>query len=382
MLLPIGDTPNPRNFTPWVNWGLMGLNIAVYLFLTLPMSAEPVDLRDPAVQEVLRTGFHAASRWDLFTFVHGYKPGAPSFVDLMSAMFMHAGFLHLAGNMLFLWIYGDNVEHHLGRALYLVTYLLTGVAATLAFGLFAGPSLVPLVGASGAISGVLGCYFLLFPRNRIKVFVFLFPFIMNVFLVPARIVLAVFLVIDNLFPALLSSGSGGGGVAYGAHIGGFVAGLGIAWLGERVHWGRGLTAGATRPAPKRSGPRLTTVSDVESVLVRAVESGDRAEAVRQARLLHPSQVVALLGGRAVRLAEWLAEVGEPVLAMTLLRRALALPRGQVDQAQVLLTLGLVRLSQGQVTAAYQHLLSALDHDPDPATEERVHEALRRIGPLA
>jgi membrane associated rhomboid family serine protease len=381
VFLPIGDTPNPRGFTPWVNWALIGLNVAIYLALTLPMSNQAADPHDPATQEYLRLlgGGHVLSQWDLFVFAHGYKPGAAAFVDLMSAMFMHAGFAHLAGNMLFLWIYGDNVEHHLGRGLYLLAYLGTGAAATLAYGAFAGDSLIPLVGASGAISGVLGCYFLLFPRNRIKVFVFLFPFIMNVFLVPARIVLAIFLIIDNLFPALLSSGAGGGGVAYGAHIGGFVAGLAVAWAGERVQWGRGLGG----PQPKRqAGPTLETITDVESVLGRAVRDGDRAEAVRQARLLHPAQVVALLGGDTVALAEWLAAAGEPVLAMTLLRRALTLPRGEVEQARVYLALGLVRLAQGQVTSAYQHLLSALDHDPDPDTEARIREVLRRIGPLA
>ena len=101
--------------------------------------------------------------------------------------------MHLFGNMLFLWIYGDNVEYRLGRLAFLLWYLATGVAATLFFAVFALDSTVPLVGASGAISGVLGFYFLWFPRNTVRLFVFLFPFFMNVVAVPARIVLGVYL---------------------------------------------------------------------------------------------------------------------------------------------------------------------------------------------
>jgi membrane associated rhomboid family serine protease len=169
----------------------------------------------------------------VFTFVHGYKPGAPEITDLFFCMFLHGGFLHLAGNMLFLWIFGDNAEHRLGRIGYLLTYLAAGVVATLAFAVFAGDSMTPLVGASGAISGVLGLYFLLFKRNRIKVFIFLFPFFMNVILLPARWVLGFYVIIDNLLPIILGAQSN---VAYGAHLGGFLAGLIVAFAGEALSW--------------------------------------------------------------------------------------------------------------------------------------------------
>ncbi|RME24630.1 MAG: rhomboid family intramembrane serine protease, partial [Deltaproteobacteria bacterium] len=241
MLVPIGDTPNPRNFTPWVNWSLIAINVGVYLFITLPLSHQGIDLNDPAVIEYIRalggrfdmTQLMRISAYDLFTFAHGYKPGAPELSDLFACMFLHGGLLHLAGNMLFLWIFGDNVEHRLGRLGYLLAYLGTGVVATLAFSLFAMNSMVPLVGASGAISGVLGIYFHQFPRNRIKVFVALFPFFFDVVLLPARWVLGFYVIVDNLLPFIMGHQSG---VAYGAHLGGFIGGLGVAWLAESFGW--------------------------------------------------------------------------------------------------------------------------------------------------
>ncbi|HOO47567.1 MAG TPA: rhomboid family intramembrane serine protease, partial [Deltaproteobacteria bacterium] len=199
MFIPIGDSPNPRNFTPWINWILIAANIAVYIFITLPLSSAGVDINDPTLREYLhhvsrslpsgislRQVLAQTSAYDLFTFVHGYKPGAPELSDLFFSMFLHGGFLHLAGNMLFLWIYGDNVEYRLGRAGYLITYLATGICATLFFSALAGNSMTPLVGASGAISGVLGLYFLLFPRNSVKVFIMLFPIYFNAIYLPAR----------------------------------------------------------------------------------------------------------------------------------------------------------------------------------------------------
>jgi membrane associated rhomboid family serine protease len=232
-MFPIGDTPNPPNFTPWVNWGLIAANVLVFVVVSLPMG----------------------SQYNAYVMVHGFKPGAAEVSDLLYSMFLHAGFGHLAGNMLFLWIYGDNVEHRLGRLNYLLIYLGCGVAATLTFAAFAGGSTIPLVGASGAISGVLGLYFLLFPRNKVKVFVFFFPFVVDVFLIPARIVLGVYVVVDNFLPVLFSSGSN---VAYGAHLGGFFAGVLVAWIGERRDW----TLWSPTAAASVTAPRLRPVRDL------------------------------------------------------------------------------------------------------------------------
>ena len=233
-MLPIGDTPNPPNFFAWVNWGLIAVNVAIFVLIALPMGPE----------------------YSSYVVAHGFKPGAPEFSDLVYSMFLHGGIGHLAGNMLFLWIYGDNVEHRLGRVTYLLVYLGCGIAATSAFGVFAAGSTVPLVGASGAISGVLGLYFLMFPRNKVKVFVFFFPIVMNVFLIPARIVLGLYVVIDNFFPFLLGASTN---VAYGAHLGGFFAGVLVAFVGERRGWRW------SRPSPSAAatGPRLRPVRTLD-----------------------------------------------------------------------------------------------------------------------
>ena len=282
MFFPVGDTPNPPGFRAWTTWTLIALNVAVYLFLSLPLSVAAPDPADPLLGEWLRVMLPRlpagtdpralaaqVSATDLLNYAHGYKPAAPSAADLLSSMFLHGGALHLAGNMLFLWIYGDNVEHRLGRLPFLLAYLLTGAAATLAFALLEPASMVPLVGASGAISGVLGMYFLWFPHNRVKVFLAFFPFLVQVVLVPARVVLGIYLVIDNLLPMLAG---GGGGVAHGAHLGGFLAGLGLAWLvmrsGFRV--GRQVLAEVAqvraRPVPGGSDPAARRVRQAEAEL--------------------------------------------------------------------------------------------------------------------
>ena len=239
MILPLGDNPNPPG-VPVVTYALILANCAVYVFLTLPLGFVRPDPLDPLVQEYLGAMFEAMSlppsaraanalfsrltEYDLLVFQWGFRPVAPQIPTLFTAMFLHSGFLHLAGNMLFLWIYGDNVEYRLGRVRFLAAYLGTGVAATLFHTLFAGQALLPLLGASGAISGVLGVYFLWFPRNRVRLWVMLFPFFMQVVYAPARWVLGFYVLVDNLLPLLVAAGTRGGGVAYGAHIGGFFGG--------------------------------------------------------------------------------------------------------------------------------------------------------------
>ncbi len=244
VFLPIGDSPNPRGFRPWTTWALIAANVLVYLLLTLPRAWTRADVADPAFADLVRRITEQAppgvdpsrivaslSAWDLFVEQHGFRPGDPNAADLFASLFLHSGLLHLAGNMLFLGIYGDNVEHRLGRVPFLLTYLASGVAATLAFASIAADPFTPLVGASGAISGALGCYAVLFPRNKVKVLVALFPFLVDVWFVPAPIVLGLYVLVDNLMPLLAG---GGGGVAYGAHLGGFLAGLLVALVVRQV----------------------------------------------------------------------------------------------------------------------------------------------------
>lgn len=379
MFLPIGDTPNPEGFKPYVNWALLAANVAVFVFVSLPLMAEPAPMSSAVAQDYLRVlGARPQTLYDLYIFQHGFKPGAFEVSDLFHSLFLHGGVAHLAGNMLFLWIYGDNVEHYLGRVRYLLAYLATGVVATLTFATFAPGSLIPLVGASGAISGVLGFYFILFPRNRIKVFVFLFPIIMNVFLVPARLVLGIYLVIDNLFPALVGAQSS---VAYGAHIGGFLGGLGIAWILER----RGGVS-LRRPARKVQA-RVTSLgrgpSNPVEALRDALEAHRRDEAVDLGQQLGPRELQGLPVNETVQLANYLNDAGQPVQATHLLRQALAHNQTNFRAlAEIYLALGLMRLEHGQPTAAYQHLVTVMELAPGTSAADRAREALRRISPRA
>ena len=239
MFLPLGDEPNPRG-VPVVTYTLIGLNVAVFLFVTLPLSAVRPSPDNPVLWEyvtaigpqlsgrmALESLLLQTSSYDLVVFSYGFRPAEPGVLALLTSLFLHGGFMHLAGNMLFLWIYGDNVEHRLGPARYLVAYLGTGILATLSHAVLDFGSVIPMVGASGAISGVLGFYFIWFPRNRVRLWIMLFPFFMNVIYAPARLVLGMYLIVDNLLPFLATRGAGGGGVAYGAHIGGFIGGTGV-----------------------------------------------------------------------------------------------------------------------------------------------------------
>jgi rhomboid family protein len=240
MFLPIGDEPNPTHL-PVMTVVLIAVNVAVYLLITLPLGMRPPDPADPALAEYLRAVMphlppgtspqnvlQQMSAYDLVVYRWGFRPDAPSLVTLFTAMFLHGGLMHLAGNMLYLWIYGNNVEDRLGMAAHLFWYLVTGIAATLFFMAFNLGSPLPLVGASGAISGVLGFYFIWFPRHIVKVWVFLFPFYIGVVRIRATFVLVAYLVLDNLLPFLLVPE--GGGVAHGAHIGGFIAGTLVALM--------------------------------------------------------------------------------------------------------------------------------------------------------
>ena len=203
-MIPIGDEPNDPTSTPLVTWALIALNVAVF-----------------ALAKVSAGGDVA---YEALVLRYGEVPVSPSLTGMFTSMFMHADIMHLGGNMLFLWIYGDNVEARLGHVGYLAAYLATGLAGGLLDLAMRSGSAVPGIGASGAISGVLGMYLIGFPKNRVKLFVWFYYYV-GVVRVPAWIVLLAFLVLQNLLPALAGGADrGGGGIAYGAHLGGFVAG--------------------------------------------------------------------------------------------------------------------------------------------------------------
>ena len=391
MILPLGDEPNPRG-VPVVTYALILVNCVVYVFVTLPLSFMRPEMSDPAVLEYVRTVLETMSRplsqrgfqaiaseltaYNLFVFQWGFRPAAPQLLDLLTAMFLHGGFLHLAPNMLFLWIYGDNVEHRLGRARFVAAYLGTGVAATLFYTLFAGQSLLPLLGASGAISGVLGFYFIWFPRNQVRLLVMLFPFFMNVIKAPARWVLGFYVIVDNLLPFLASAGTGGGGVAYGAHIGGFLGGLAVGWAINRrallvrpTDFGTSDLSGASRPQ--------------EGSLAALIEEGNFEEAAKRYFALSAGESRRLLSERhSLRLGSWMTVKGHARAALVLFQRHLRdYPVGP-GAAEAHVGAGLLQLHAfSQPTAAYQHLVEALGLDPSPETEELARQGLSQIAAL-
>ena len=214
-MIPIGDDDSARRLAPTVTYALIAINVLVFL----------VEL----------TGGEAfINRWAFVPSRFLANP-AGDFITLFSSMFMHAGWLHLIGNMLYLWIFGDNVEDRLGHGMFLVFYLLCGLAATFAQMAVNPGSSVPNVGASGAIAGALGAYIVMFPGQRVRVLVG-----RAVTTMPALIVIGFWIVLQlfSSFAAITdSSQTEGGGVAYMAHIGGFIAGLILTFLfngGRRV----------------------------------------------------------------------------------------------------------------------------------------------------
>lgn len=384
MILPLSDAPNPRG-VPFVTYGLIAANVIIFVLITWPLSQQRPSLDDPMLQEYvqvvrealppqvsLRDALQQVSAYDLYVFRHGFRPARPEWVNLLTSIFLHGGLLHLFGNMLFLWIYGDNVEHRLGRVRYLICYLLTGVMATLFYMIFAGASKLPLIGASGAISGVLGFYFLWFPHNTVRVFVFLFPIFMRVIEVPARLVLGVYLVLDNILPWLLSQGMAGGGVAHGAHIGGFLAGLALAWWMDR----REISAAPKDYRSFPSAPEPPPVIAMED----AINQGRLEQAARSYFALPREQTKRVLSpAHSLELGQWLVAHGHAEAALTVfLRHIRDYPSGP-GVAEAHLGAGLVQLeSFGQAASAYQHFLDALELDPLPETERQARAALELI----
>ena len=208
-MFPVGDDNSQRRNFPVVTPALIGINVLVFL-------AE------------LAGGDQFIANWAFIPSRFSEEPGANA-VTIFSAMFMHGGWMHLFGNMLFLWIFGDNVEDRLGPIKFLIFYLLAGIAATFAQYVYSPESGIPNVGASGAIAGVLGAYILMFPQSRVNVLLG-----RQVVAMPAFVVLGLWIVFQLISGdgtiAYTDESANVGGIAYMAHIGGFVAGLAMALL--------------------------------------------------------------------------------------------------------------------------------------------------------
>ncbi len=235
MVFPLYDDNSDRTITPWVNYAFIALNIFVFVVLQKLGNDTGFTYSFSTVPQEIMTGADVVTSARVVEYA-GQPIEIPGlgetpfsvYLTLFTSMFMHGGLAHIGGNMLFLWIFGDNIEDRLGHVRYLLFYLLCGVIASLAHvfttAAFAGEQgdmLVPSLGASGAISGVLGGYILLHPSRRVTVI--LFRFLTDV---PAYVAIGIwflFQLISGL--GVFGQGSQQGGVAYAAHVGGFLAGL-------------------------------------------------------------------------------------------------------------------------------------------------------------
>ncbi|HTZ19002.1 MAG TPA: rhomboid family intramembrane serine protease [Dissulfurispiraceae bacterium] len=224
-MIPLKDDNKSETF-PLITVLIIAANCIVFAWETL----SPLDIS--AIAQL-----YGAIPLNLMSFAvttEAYQPVKP-FTSVIIAMFLHGNVLHLAGNMLYLWIFGDNIEDALGHVRFLIFYLFSGVVATYAFAAFGPDSVVPMVGASGAIAGILGAYIVLFPSARVSTLIF-FGFIW-VMRIPAAVVIGFWAFFQVLNGLLSESAIQQGGIAWMAHVGGFVAGAAtiVLWLPGRKY---------------------------------------------------------------------------------------------------------------------------------------------------
>lgn len=233
MLMPVGDDNRDRRLKPIVNYLFIVLNILVFVLFQGLGTNEKFTYSFSTVPQEIISGEDIVTEGKMYEDpltgerfrVLGLQPTPISvYITLLTSMFMHGGFAHIFGNMLFLLIFGDNIENRIGHNRYFIFYLLCGIIASLVH-VFASVSLgsdllIPSLGASGAISGVLGGYLLLFPRRRVRVVMFY-----QLMEVPAIFAIGIWFAFQLINGIGMLGSTAGGGVAYGAHIGGFLAGL-------------------------------------------------------------------------------------------------------------------------------------------------------------
>lgn len=228
MLFPISDDNQGITTTAFVTFALIAINVAVFIY----QNANPdFTYGYSVIPREIATGTDLVTPQTITIDGQGaieipQVPGPPIiYLTLLSSMFMHGGFGHIAGNLLYLWIFGNNVEHRFGHVLFLLFYLLSGVVGSVAQIVVDPNSVIPNLGASGAIAGVMGAYLVLFPRNKVNA-----VFFYTIVSVPAIFVLGMWgaMQLFSGFGSLNAVGSQAGGVAYMAHIGGFICGLAMA----------------------------------------------------------------------------------------------------------------------------------------------------------
>lgn len=238
-MLPIRDeNPKPPGYKPKVTIALLAANVIIFFFEVAVTGQFFEFSNDRAAMLFYEWGaVPACITGDSTISIQQIQISCPDMPELglLSSIFLHGGLLHLGGNMLFLWIFGDNIELKYGRIKFLGIYLVWGIVAGLAHVIGDVNSPIPAVGASGAISGVLGAYLVMFPRTRITTFIMM-GFFSRMAHVPAKWYLPFWLIFQNILPFVVGGfGFGGGGVAYLAHIGGFVIGLATGYLYKKTH---------------------------------------------------------------------------------------------------------------------------------------------------
>jgi membrane associated rhomboid family serine protease len=224
-MLPIGDQDLPGQGFAWVTAALIAANVAVFVLLlgagVETQATAAFTYGYSAIPFEITHGVDLVSPVSTAAGVVPQAPGpSPIYLTLLTSIFMHGGWAHIGGNMLFLWIFGDNVEHRIGSVRFLIFYLVAGVIASLAQIAIGPDSKIPTLGASGAISGVLGAYIVLYPMNRVLVWIW------GIFSIPALAVIGIWIVlqfVNGVGSFAISQESGG--VAYFAHVGGFIVGV-------------------------------------------------------------------------------------------------------------------------------------------------------------
>ena len=228
-MIPIKDTIRSRSF-PLVTWLLVIANVLVFVLIELPLGQSQLDkfigtygvTPDLCAAPILK-GLSLASIPGLGVLFQGCA------IPLITSMFLHGGWLHIIGNMWVLIIFGDNVEDRMGSIRYLFFYLVCGVVSGITQAFIAPTSQVPAIGASGAIAGVLAAYMIFFPGARVVTFIplFILPWFVNI---PALVFIAIWFLLQFFSGVLALGGAASGGVAYWAHVGGFICGLLLVWL--------------------------------------------------------------------------------------------------------------------------------------------------------
>ncbi|MCW8132080.1 MAG: rhomboid family intramembrane serine protease [Planctomycetota bacterium] len=377
MFLPISDEAPRDPGTPWITRFLIFLNLAVWISVNVAQAAP--DAVGVIPDEI-------ALKW-------GFVPAHADFASALSSMFLHANLLHLVGNLWFLYLFGDNVELRMGNAAYLACYLLSGLGGTFLHWVFFANSQVPAIGASGAIYGVMGMYFYLFPYNRVR-FMYFFIFFLGTVYVSALFAIGYFFLTEAMMGYLSAAKGMESGVGHFAHAGGFVVGFAAAqaltaWGLVRddgwtiVSWLRGRRRDyrppAEHPSVAANGRTYVEPEPASADLLLALVRAERMEEARRVwrREAFDDHGLVLPAREMLALALFLDKSGDATSAKDAYERIIAAYPGQQPyEAEAHLALAGMMLSEYRSTGQADdmeyivgHLRKAIDQHPIPARRE-------------